>query len=750
MKKWKGKTRWMAVLLSLCMVVAGNPMIVFADTSDVNYTVDFGNGSWTVGEVTVSSDKNGIQTLSETDTIALTNFDADTMAVKISASDGFNTTLAVTNNTTSLSTKNCDGLPNATLTFSVVDQLSNEGGGSGSGNIQNPKTIIVNVTSGSEYLDTQGNEYIRVDGTGVVNGSVTVEQANEHIISLFPQFGYVIGVKINGKEVEGTENDYHWWCYSVEEADSYDIEISQTGSIYTVVWDYVGDYGDDGLVSNGTVEIISATLPDGSSGIGSENSQNEEGGHVVIEPGSTVTVQIKPDYGYQFLEGSLNGNPITAGAEVSQFTFTMPSTNLHLSALFTEAEDIINTNSTQVASGSIANGGNVVDTGNLKLEIGDLSQEEIAAIDDEMKQTAGDDEVQLYLNMDLYSVVNKGTQNAAWENQLTDLNGDLSVTLELSDALKGTDGTFYVIREHEEADGSKTYTKIPAIYNKETGTITFATNKFSTYALVLETGNGQENDIPDGPDTWKNLTGTDGFVCRLYNVALGRDAEEAGFRDWEQKLNNKQSTAAEVAQGFIFSEEFKNKGYNDTQFVKLLYRTMFGREADEDGLNGWVSDLENGMSREYVFHGFAESQEFTNLCESYHVNRGTVALSAYRDRNKGATGFIARLYTKMLGRKYEEEGLEYWCREYLTGKQNIEQIAANGFLYSQELANQKLSDEEFVTRMYQTFLNREPDEAGFKDWVGRLERGEETRDSLVYGFTRSQEFGNLKAAYNLP
>lgn len=258
-----------------------------------------------------------------------------------------------------------------------------------------------------------------------------------------------------------------------------------------------------------------------------------------------------------------------------------------------------------------------------------------------------------------------------------------------------------------------------------------------------------DNTLPDKLDTWKTMIGTEGFVCRLYNIALGREAEEKGFREWTQKLNSQKNTAAEVAQGFIFSEEFMNKKYNDAQFVKMLYRTMFGREADEGGLRGWLSDMENGMSREYVFRGFAESQEFTNLCDSYHVKRGSVTLSAYRDKNKGATGFIARLYTKMLGRKYEDKGLEYWCKEYLTGKQSIEQIATNGFLHSEELSNQKLSDEEFVTRMYETFLNREPEETGLKDWIGRLQSGKTTRDKLVYGFTNSQEFGNIKATYGL-
>lgn len=262
-------------------------------------------------------------------------------------------------------------------------------------------------------------------------------------------------------------------------------------------------------------------------------------------------------------------------------------------------------------------------------------------------------------------------------------------------------------------------------------------------------GDAQETEIPDGPDTWKDKTGTEGFVYRLYNVAMCREADELGFQDWNTKLQTKASTAAEVAQGFIFSEEFQNNNYSNIQYVKILYRTMFGREADEDGLNGWVSDLENGVSREYVYRGFAESQEFTNLCNAYGVERGQVSLSQYRDKNVGATGFIARLYTKMLGRSYDVDGLNDWCEKYLTGKRTIESIATEGFLHSQELKNQNLSDEEFVIRMYETFLNREPDEDGFRYWIDKLQSGEKSKDDLVYGFTLSQEFANIKADYGL-
>lgn len=492
--KVKRRIAWLLSFLMVFLLFMGtSKMEVYA----AEYTVDFGEGSWTVGNTTVTTDKNGQQTVSDSDVITLTNFDAETMEVRLTGNEsGFTTTLNVAGNQTSLSAKNCDGLPNETMIFSIEAK--------GGGEPANQTTITVNITSGTEYLDSNGVN-IRIDGIDVQDGSVTVEQAETHVISVLPQFGYAISAEINGSSVSGTE-DEGWMNYTVSHADAYNIVISVTGnSVYTVVWDYVGDFGTDALVSNGTVRITSATLPDGSNGIGEINTQNEDGGHVVIEPGSTVTVEIKPDYGYQFVKGSLNGVEISAGNDVSTFTFVMAEANLHLSALFTEAEDIINTESIQVQSGSIAGGANVVDSGNLKLEIGDLSQTEIDAVADKMNETAGDDEIQLYLNMDLYSVVNKGTQNDAWETQLTNLNGDLSVTLELSDELKGADGTFYVIREHEEADGSKTYAKIQATYDKEAGTVTFATNKFSTYALVLES----EADLSDTTDSANNACNAD-------------------------------------------------------------------------------------------------------------------------------------------------------------------------------------------------------------------------------------------------
>ena len=72
-----------------------------------------------------------------------------------------------------------------------------------------------------------------------------------------------------------------------------------------------------------------------------------------------------------------------------------------------------------------------------------------------------------------------------------------------------------------------------------------------------------------------------------------------------------------VAYGFVFSQECINMNLSNSDYVKMLYRGIFGRSYDDEGLNDWVNQLDNGTSRETVFWGFANSQEFANMVASY-------------------------------------------------------------------------------------------------------------------------------------
>lgn len=238
------------------------------------------------------------------------------------------------------------------------------------------------------------------------------------------------------------------------------------------------------------------------------------------------------------------------------------------------------------------------------------------------------------------------------------------------------------------------------------------------------------------------------FVIRLYEDALQRNSyDESEINYWYTALKNGEKTGAETAQGFFFSDEFKNKNLSDEAYVDVLYKVMFDREADQGGKENWLSVLQNGMSREYVYRGFSDSDEFSNVCSQYGVVQGTVTLGSYRDQNEGVTAFVNRLYNKLLDRQGEDAGIENWCKTILTKSDTTENVAY-GFVFSQEFSNRNTSNVDFVKIMYRTFLDREYDEAGLNDWVSQLEAGTD-REQVFRGFARSTEFHNLMQSYGV-
>lgn len=237
------------------------------------------------------------------------------------------------------------------------------------------------------------------------------------------------------------------------------------------------------------------------------------------------------------------------------------------------------------------------------------------------------------------------------------------------------------------------------------------------------------------------------FVNRLYVNLLQREADDSGLVSWADVLKSGKEQGVKVAQGFIDSKEFKSRTISNTEYIKILYRTFLGREADSSGLNSWLSVLDSGLSRMHVFRGFAESDEFTKICQQYGIQRGNAVLTAPMDQNEGVTKFVARCYELCLGRKGDESGLNGWCNQILTGA-NTPKQAAYGFVFSNEFKSKKLSDTDYVKTLYWVFMDRETDGAGLNAWVNVLKNGQ-SREHVFNGFADSPEFQEICAGYGL-
>lgn len=114
----------------------------------------------------------------------------------------------------------------------------------------------------------------------------------------------------------------------------------------------------------------------------------------------------------------------------------------------------------------------------------------------------------------------------------------------------------------------------------------------------------------------KNIEIT-GFVTRLYQRTLERQADISGLNYWCDLLLNQAVTPAKAAYGFVFSNEVGEKKLNDENFLEMLYAACLGRGSDAAGKKYWLNYLRNGTSREDIFWAFVNSQEFQSIVAGY-------------------------------------------------------------------------------------------------------------------------------------
>ncbi len=251
-------------------------------------------------------------------------------------------------------------------------------------------------------------------------------------------------------------------------------------------------------------------------------------------------------------------------------------------------------------------------------------------------------------------------------------------------------------------------------------------------------------EVPEIPEVPEEMSFSD-FVERLYVVALNRQSEPEGKAFWCEHVGNGDLDGAQCAKEFLLSKEFNDRGLNDEQFLKVLYKTFFDRDAEKDpnGFNFWMNSLKT-EGRDKVVDGFINSEEWCNICASYGVKSGATRAKA-TIASANATAFATRLYTECLGRDPEADGLKFWSLGLtnleLTGKQ-----AAHEFFFSKEFNDFNLDNEGLLTRMYTTFMGRQPDEDGMNFWLNNMKSGM-TKEEVFNEFVKSPEFTQICKDY---
>ena len=203
-----------------------------------------------------------------------------------------------------------------------------------------------------------------------------------------------------------------------------------------------------------------------------------------IQESISIDFHFIPDYGYQVTDVRATEDSLldsfTAGDEISTFTFAYePEKNVHFEVEFTDKEDIVDLEGSElVNNANISNGENAINSGNLKLEIIDVDSEDASqGLKDEV-----DSEDAQYIQMELSQVVDKAVTEDIWDEEITEFDNPIKVSIEVNDLDPMSD--YYIVREHTDGEGQESYDQIDV--NRDGNNISFETNKFSTYALVRE------------------------------------------------------------------------------------------------------------------------------------------------------------------------------------------------------------------------------------------------------------------------
>ena len=105
--------------------------------------------------------------------------------------------------------------------------------------------------------------------------------------------------------------------------------------------------------------------------------------------------------------------------------------------------------------------------------------------------------------------------------------------------------------------------------------------------------------------------------------------------------------------------------------------------------------------------------------------------------------FVERCYTQILNRRSDEPGLLSWCATICSGNGGASLVKS--FIDSAEFRNRRPSNSQIVEVLYRAMLNRQADGSA-SGWVAAMDIGMSS-DRIIWGFTDSDEFKNLCAAY---
>jgi hypothetical protein len=263
----------------------------------------------------------------------------------------------------------------------------------------------------------------------------------------------------------------------------------------------------------------------------------------------------------------------------------------------------------------------------------------------------------------------------------------------------------------------------------------------------------QDND--SDPNASNPFLNNNFFVRMQYLDFLLRDPDTAGYSDWLNVINNCQPTQGwlgsdagcdrvQVSSGFFRSTEFGEKGY----WIYRFYEASLGRRPqfaefmpEVRRLSGLMPDSEQEARRAEFINRFMQLPEFTSRYSALTGSQSASQFVAALEQS-GRLTLPATVPPTQPGqpRQYgRQELIDLMQSGQLTAAQTL-----RAFI-EQKVVWDTYYYRAFVAMQYFGYLRRDPDTAGYNDWVDVLTNGKGTTlpgdyRHLIFGFVYSVEY----------
>ena len=162
--------------------------------------------------------------------------------------------------------------------------------------------------------------------------------------------------------------------------------------------------------------------------------------------------------------------------------------------------------------------------------------------------------------------------------------------------------------------------------------------------------------------------------------------------------------------------------------------------------SGYSSGATAATGQSYIS---SSGSSWDDLTLAYDAN-ANVCLKAFTKNtgsSKAIENFVSRFYQSCLNRQADSTGLKFWT-DKLMSKTCTGADVANSFIFSPEFVKKNVSDDSFIDIMYKTFFDRDGDKGGKDYWKDKLNNGI-SRLYVLSSFVNSNEFSTICNKYGI-